>query len=1681
MAGPLDLSPPGVSLDTSDTPNQVSLDTGTGSATVPQEVAASRATKAAYGLQGTAAEQPANNIQTGITNGQEDNIRADSAAKLRQDWNNKRAALISQALAQKNGPLDDNDMKWIDGTSSYKTYTFDPNSLFETNYANTYVNELDNFAQKLGSDNEWNIAKQVIPNDVEAAKRFGSITSAQSEVMLTAMQNLQAQYEKQSTFGAGVDFMKMAFPLFNPYTEAKSRGVVPGVGLTTGVDLGSNLEAQRQKLVDMPFPQFVDFIQNRIVGQMGKDNPQLAMYWLSQMMGQTSGDRVLNALNTFGLATDVGGLAIGAAQAGRLAMMVRGAVKDVVRSGTVAPDMAAKDVLSAVGDTKGAAVEAATNNIVKKMAGNANPTKDAIDAIGKFFSVDRANIKADAGTLSDTLTNILTQDSSAIQSQLVSKLGTTTRPFRVPIENLTKEQVQQIAETVSYRYPGLNNSMLRTFDPIWDPYSNTWSVTTAYGKRGGELFGSINELKNFLNKTGVTDAEVEHQGLGHYFTITRSLDEEDPLISKILIDNARPESLSKDSWVNNIPFMSYIRTADDTFSFEHSANRKAAVYPQAVMSAIAHEMGKHISDVARGLVRVDEAGNDVPVYKRYIPGVSRVMKRKEWKQLQQTLEYAQTAEDPTDTAKIKAKGWYFESPKQLQDFYLRNFQRTPSFTEQRAYFAVKNLTEYDRILRQVGMYRNMSRLGGETIKVVSTDKAGNLIKSNEFVGIPRKKIPGGTGNIMVMGDRIHSLEELETIDKADAAKASGKTRNAAKTSSSIKNQWQDQVDKGQKKLYEIYDPETRPLNGFVDEGDKHVRYVLADSIESRALDWNQVPRVGGGHHDYNYSHYVKQAIIHTEKVSGINQYSYEGDRTAFAVTHRALGEDVVKQMNVVRQLLDKGDEVGAEAAGRSLPWAWSDFRKHFNPTFDENGVKHPPMFNTSEDFKVVPKNLSISELDTDLRKRYGLNFRDRTRSDSLARAYQIAYTGQRDARDMFAVSAAGTRANPVFDLQNAELVSPMKTMNRALNSIVRSTFMDDYKMYAVKTWLAEAQKDMTEDPSIIKAMPYYVFKNINENSFVRGMDPARKQLLMANRYKINQLVGQPTVLTGFLHSVAQNLADVTYKNLGPNHTVITPDWLLAKLEDPFALMRSLTFNAYLGLFSIPQMLVQSMTYVNMFGITPRYATIGSLGAFLHGISRINRNDKILNYLDELATKFRFPGLPAWRLGEFKEAMTEMDKMAFSTVAGEYGPLNQTKNIIQSGADRILGWGQSPFRAGERSTRIGAWYIAFKEYRDANPTGPITNWERQKIAQRADLLYGNMSSASNAALDHGLLSLPMQFYAFTRRQAELLLGTRLGANPTERNLARMRVFAANAAMFGLPMAAGTFGFPLADYLRETAMDEGYVPGKDWMFGKTLDHLLMEGLPATGVYMATGNSYNIGPRYGTQGLTQFRDIFSDAGIWSVLGGASGALTVNTWHNKDGLVDAMMGLMPGSNKEYPLTVDDIVDVAKEFWAVKAGYGLAVAFNAGIWVNKNKQYIRDTTALEATLMTMFGVTPTEQADQFHMGSNLKNQQDMQKYALKRVGEEVAKAYVAMRSNDYETAKTYLTKAKAIQEGAKLNVEQMAGQISRALNQAGEELPDRIAWERLVKQAPADKIPMFRDMYGFIHDRLQQRKGQTQ
>ena len=921
--------------------------------------------------------------------------------------------------------------------------------------------------------------------------------------------------------------------------------------------------------------------------------------------------------------------------------------------------------------------------------------------------------------------------------------------------------------------------------------------------------------------------------------------------------------------------------------------------------------------------------------------VLRLTGRQRYEQFSRALDYAVNAVDPKNPEK---RGYWFQSPGQLEDFYLRNFQRVPDADEVHGYFAYVRNSDLDWVNRNTQMYKFFLRLGTTEHSISTTNAEGKKVTSDRMLTIASKELPnpskGDDGILYVLSDgTVKSYTRGRFGDKK------------------FRTELKEKVAQGQIKNLRIVNPDDLPLKKFLEDlgqpnTEQRFRYILAEEHEEHPLRYSLVPYRGGPHAIYDADHYIKQAkMMHGNGVS-----RYVGDNTLSAVSSKLIGEELLPKLEGLRHAyredrrLDFNDLAASIGVDADMARKW----------FRERG------FSVDEPFRLVPKNKKIINLDSSLRDRHGDAFEDGTRAGSEARQFGVEFMGERDAEDLRMFDNLGSQQNPVYKWDPAPRIDPLSTLNRAFTRLINASSSNDYKISAVENWIKEAlnNKAFTKKESTIWHSPFYYFEHAEEE-FASALEDKVRNKLLATRHQIRQLVYVSDNQENFVHRLAQSLADTIYGKFGnpegysgfARKALLTPPWLVHTIADAPTFLRNRVFDAYVGGFNPYQFLVQASTWANVAGIAGPGRALQAVPAYLmHSYSRFNMHPNILAGMDKLMGNF------GWKPGEFIEANQAFIDSGFNKLGGSYLLMD---HMLQPGFVKTK-WGGFMdmasffFKEGELSTRAGAYFAAYKEFRETHPTGALSDRDWNFILNRADLMTGSMSKASKSRIQEGTFSIPAQFLGYKLRMVELMAGHRItGAE-------KLRMMAVYGTLFGMPAALGvapyTGAVPAGEALRIAGTALGYAPGENW-----IKSLFMEGVPSMAIAYLTGDPnspdkqkrgagfFNVGSKLASStGLDPIHNaLMEDGDLWKILAGAAGGYgwsVLGTFHPY-----AQVFLDP---KNFQLTWDDVMTTAR---SMSSGLDHAaksyIAYQTGIWASKQGTVLAtDVTKLQAVISGLTG-----------------------------------------------------------------------------------------------------------------------------
>lgn len=1669
-----------------------------------QETLDKRSSRFKYGL-GDLLQKSQDEIYQNLQDGREPELRAQAASTIDERKQAATQKLITDVTANKQGELTPEEKTGLIGLVTQLNQKTDPNTVLESGYGKQFMATLDR-ATEDNPDNVLSDAQKTHPEAIAKLTNDHAELITKHQVIDTQIEDVEDILKHQGWLGYGYDIARGLIPGRADYTE---RGRVAGVGLFTGLGRGENIDEQRKVLMRLPTDDMAAELK-RVIDPLKDSDPHLALDYLHSLKGMSSqeefiqdwslpvefaGTGVGSAAAKLGVKSVKEGIRVikGAGDLGKLAD-AKVAIEDITKAAAL-PTASKSTVEAAAGDLKESAITRATTNAVADVKNLPDATKRGVEALSETHRADMVNVRTNPGQYGQDMANRIEERGNQMMTNVLDTAINIQKNERLPEVLANESAVRLIVEDMKDKYVGLKNSIVNTSKIYKEPLSNTYQMDFLLGNPDGTAFSQRSVAENFIkyhrlgeadlpevsgpspNRTPEFDkniaaaqkiveketprtinpkftddtrakaqakvseahayiadqrakqaagqtATVEQQGLGYFVKITKGVDETRPAIRDAIARTGNtkipesPVAFFLNNWLGKSigAYAAKLRTPEEVLSPVERANRLTSTYaPTVYFKLMAEEGSKEIRALK---ARYDLAG-------------SRSEGGKRWTEWMRGLTNAQELPDALDPTR---KGYFFKDPVEMETYWQQWFHHLPDEQQVAAYFEFKRGMEVDRMFRNIHEQTLRTRVGAESHKIILQDAAGKEMKSAAFDGVQLHKVPGGKGRIAIFTDKA-GQETTPELSRASAAK---------------KADIQKDMDSGNFKLIEVYNPKQRPLSGFSTITDERIRWALVPNVETKPLDWNHVPRRGGGHIQYDHDFNVKQAIVTRDDVAG--SHIYEGDTSIAGVQNEGIGRNFAKHLDQVRQHLKNKDEAAAKAySEKELHVDWSKVRSWFVGGKDAEGKFQPPRLNMNETIQVVPKGRTTIQHDNNLRFKYS-NFQDGTREGSLAAQNQVAFTQERDAFDFQEINVSGTRAKPLYDVSPAATIDPITTMNRGFAGISRSNFMDDYKTMAVEHWLQEAKQwiDVKTESQLFHS-PYHYY---NEGKFLPNTPPEVRLRLEAARYHTQQFVGQPSVTDALLASISQKLADSAFGTFGPKGLVITPTKSLTFLKDPIAKLKAIAFDLKLGLGNIPQLVVQMGNYSNILGIAGyKAAAPGTMAAQLHFWSRVSQDSKFIDHLDSIASKFWLPGTHTFKPGQFKEAMEELHWTGFGNVdGGSHVLLDDPMNskIFKTATDSFLDWGRYPFKAGDQNAKYGAWYTSYLEFRDKNPFGRITNEDRASILQRADLLNVNMSRASASMLHKGFLAPASQFYTYQLRLGELVFGSRLTG------VERARMFLTNAALYGIPMATGMTGLPIADYLRQKAIEHSYVVGDDY-----LKSLLMEGIPSAIGALITGKGdpqagtwYDVGPRFGTKGFEFLGQATNpDKGFLDMAGGPVYSIAKETFKASDGLMYALGSMMRGDGEVFPMVAEDVADVAKEISSFKAAYGVYAAMNYGRYVSKTDAYIADSSTGQALFTALFGVKDVAIDDVQIMNNSIRAQADYEKQVETQFRQEFDRGVLAQKDNP-ELAKRFFTRAQAWLAVSGYREDRIASVVNKARNDNQSRM-EKVDWDFYIRKRP--------------------------
>lgn len=1580
-----------ISLDSTEQQPSISLDTGVSSPNLSVDQVNVRATKAHMAIKDIMPDISFQDIHDAITTGKESQLRSRAAAVVDQNKINQLWGTVNDSV-QKGTQLNPSDVQKAAAFAGEKT---NPDTVLESRYALNYMKFLNWSMNDPDKSTMYKDALQHIPEIANSTVNSAQSLVAHNELINRYKQDNEAATQQQSYLGYGFDWAKgFAVPFYNQAIASEHFFNL----------FGSDLQTQSQEFYTMNVDEANQWLKQNYE-RISSHSLQLAGEWLDALLGQSSGEKLLNNIGTL---VDTSILAGPVAKLAGLSNAVTSASRNMVKgTAAVAEVGPARAAAAAAGDLAKAGEIGAAEKVSKILTGHEDPFKDLDSELPSIVKINKVE---DAGNFGQENANRLEEQVNKNSVAVLRYIRDHPQIERTPDLVWTSDMMAKLKNFVKdqYRY----DNILDIGKPYKDVFGH-WQVPIRLGQTDATYWDMKSTAENWLSMKGIKDAQlmkeytyipadpnfglpyVDLTGTGRtdrrvmplsevdgpvYAEIVRPVDETAPFIRDTLASTEY--SKTKKGVVNSI--IGWARTPEETQAPAELANRKIIDNAPAVLK-------QQFRDIAKPLTRLNKS---------------------------ERLNLDRIWEDQTKT------GEWAKNPLELEGMYQQAGFGLPSDREVKAYFAYKQAKLLQRTYERIADYKEAVRAGNLSVRIRMEDIDGNPIYSDFFNARPISSVSKGKGGIYVTGVRPGSDS---VFNDGTALPKNLKLNKSIKTAGY--------------KAYVIDDPDSHPLNGFGKVSKRHGNrpvYIVGPNIEERELTFNRQKPRSETPRRIEHPFVLSQADIYREG----NTNWYNGPKVVAAHDNRATLEDFAKDMNTVRDHVANNRLAEAEQHTREhLPIAWDELIKNFRPGRDPiTGKFISSVFSKTEPFLVHASDKDLLDISGNgIAERNSLGnrvFKNTSIEGSPRNQRMYNLLKERDVQDIFSIKNTGTHDNPIWDLAPVRYVDPLTTMNRAFSNVVNSVFMNDYKISAIEHWIEEGRKTDIFSKEVRDA-PQWYFRN---PPFKAGLDPIVKRQFELTKFQIEQFLGVPSKLDQTLQSWSQHLADSIYSKWNPDKygpivrsALLTPSWALAHATDAVNFVRSFTFNAMMGLFNPVHLFLWTMNYSNIFGIAgPLRAGQGTLGALLHQMSRFNKNPQVLDYLDKMA--FRM-GL--FKPGEWREANEAADRYGWGLGRRElsFQPHELNPKVFKSGFNQFIDAGQIFLRGADRNLQYGAWYTAYKEYREANKSlGLLTNADWQKVLTRADLLSGNMANSSRSALQNGVLGFPTQFMSYQLRLWELFTGKRLTS------VEKARLLTTYGLLFGLPASAGLMSgpIPLGESIRQAALEHGYVTGDG--FGITT---AMEGFLGQLSHLVSGTYLDVGKRFGDYGI----DLMRDKTIWDMIGGASYSEFSNILSSTNGFWHMVQSFMSGTDKFQP-TPQDLVDVAQNAQTVAIGNRMLIALNTGQWLSRNGAILdKDLSPQRAIIQSLLGLTSEDQQDIYTKDASLKDYEASWQKAEAEATKNYRLGIQAQVNNDPEQARTYFNRARIILDWAQLPQERWKDWMRKASNNY-ESIIDKSNWD---------------------------------
>lgn len=718
--------------------------------------------------------------------------------------------------------------------------------------------------------------------------------------------------------------------------------------------------------------------------------------------------------------------------------------------------------------------------------------------------------------------------------------------------------------------------------------------------------------------------------------------------------------------------------------------------------------------------------------------------------------------------------------------------------------------------------------------------------------------------------------------------------------------------------------------------------IKKSDLQRRPLRRTQLGYSEGGHRAYTGKYFVKQAS-RDSKNRLLNPAVY------ITGNNKNVLADWAKTMNKARLAVKDG-------VGRDAQW------------LDDNVFMGQKGYPTGEDFlkEVEAKRMSLDDAvevvyDREMPKAYQemrddvLNFVDpeETAVEGFYRTTGRMYFGRK-----------GEHLNDAFG-EFAETVDPWETLNTALDKITRTTTLTNYKINALERFKktygpALELKNLENTEGLYDLVNARIKAGFTDQSIIRKVQNEQNAL--------KRILSFETGEEKFMRQTSRNIGEwVLGSSKGGSRELAYNAWEWLAKNNPVNALRSFAFDSKLGLWNWGQLPIQMTTMLASTALSPKYGFKGmGIAGPMMAWKSLGSDPRVLDVLAQNGV---------WKMGGFDSVQ---EFKGFAKLLDESGMLavDNTHALINTyGSNRVFGaaskfqrareMGRAFFYAAEKGNRSVAARIAYGEAKERGLEVGSAKF-KEEFVRLTDDYSMNMMSESTAGFQTGILSIPTQFWGYSIRMMDAMMGKRF----TNEQKSRL--------IFSQIVLGGTAGIPLGEqmsnyYQQLTGAPIDIEDNAAWVDRGVVDKFMN---------YATGVDMQFGEKIGTGGvmMTAIKDLFGmgDYGEKStaeMLAGATGSITMAAG---PALVNVVKYAVAESGGEtgMPLTEDALMGFAREISTFNNHEKALSVYNYGIYKTKKGMIQVDGLPSESAFFIAAGINP-QAIDTMNEMTTIQNKDD--------------------------------------------------------------------------------------------------------